>query len=73
MFVPRHVAEHRDEADPGINTQRIRGFVFLPVAGVLPAIKAQDQIVRGNGEIYTAMFTFDYGDNLQVEGWVMTA
>ena len=73
VLISRGVNEHRDEADPGIQTQKIRQFQFLRPIGYLAGATRflpQDLVAWG-AEVYTVQFVWEYDDFSLAEGWVM--
>lgn len=77
VVISKQINEHRDEADPGIVTQKIRKFQFLkPVSfqGIASYFKPQDRIAWDGeipGEVYVVQFVWVFDDVVVCEGWVM--
>jgi hypothetical protein len=73
VLISRGVNEHRDEAEPGISTQKIRQFEFLrPISYLAGATRfLPEDLVAWSSEIYTVQFVWEYDDLSLVEGWVL--
>jgi len=77
VIISKQANEHRDEADPGIVTQKIRKFQFLQPVGFLgdaSYFMAQDRVFWDGeipGEVYVVQFVWVFPDMVTCEGWVM--